>query len=117
MPTLRQISIFVKLADTGNMSEAATSLGLTQPALSQQLNALETRLGLKLFERVPKGMRLTPPGHDLLALARGVLSMSRDFTDAATKAAEKPVGTIRFGVTPTIGPYLMPPVIKVLHGR
>jgi len=117
MATLKQIAIFAKLADTGNMSEAATALALTQPALSQQLRTLETSLGLKLFERVPKGMQLTPAGRDLLSAARNVQNAVRDFDDAADRAAERFVGSIRFGVTPTLGPYLMPSVIKTLHRR
>ena len=117
MATLKQIAIFAKLADTGNMSEAANALALTQPALSQQLRTLETSLGLKLFERVPKGMQLTPAGRDLLSAARNVQNAVRDFDDAADRAAERFVGSIRFGVTPTLGPYLMPSVIKTLHRR
>ena len=117
MPTLRQFEIFVKLAETGNMGEAAGGLGLTQPALSQQLRALEDRLGLRLFERVPKGMQLTPAGRDLVAGARGVIAAARDFLDAADHVAAKPAGSIRFGVSPTIGPYLLPAVIKILHER
>ena len=115
MATLKQIAIFAKLADTGNMSEAANALALTQPALSQQLRTLETSLGLKLFERVPKGMQLTPAGRDLLSAARNVQNAVRDFDDAADRAAERFVGSIRFGVTPTLGPYLMPSVIKTLR--
>ena len=70
MPKIRQFEIFAKLAETGNMSDAAMALGLTQPALSQQLRSLEDALGLRLFERVPKGMQLTPGGRELLAPAR-----------------------------------------------
>ncbi|MFW2350016.1 hydrogen peroxide-inducible genes activator [Qipengyuania sp.] len=117
MPTLRQIEIFVKLAEIGNMGEAATTLGLTQPALSQQLRSLEERLELRLFERVPRGMQLTPSGRELLVQARAVLSSARNFRDAADQLAARPAGAIRFGVTPTLGPYLMPRVIKILHKR
>ena len=117
MTTLRQIEIFVRLAELGNMGEAATALGLTQPALSQQLRSLEARLDLRLFERVPKGMQLTPSGRELLAQARGVVAAARDFRDAADHVAARPAGAIRFGVTPTLGPYLMPRVIKTLHRR
>ena len=99
------------------MGEAAATLGLTQPALSQQLRALERRLGLKLFERVPKGMQPTPSGRELLASARAVLNAARDFGDAVDKIGRRPAGAIRFGVTPTLGPYLLPRVIKVLHER
>ena len=87
MPTLRQFEIFVRLAETGNMGEAARGLGLTQPALSQQLRALENRLSLRLFERVPKGMHLTPAGRDLVAGARSVFAAARDFRDAADHIA------------------------------
>ncbi|MXP09366.1 hydrogen peroxide-inducible genes activator [Pseudoblastomonas halimionae] len=117
MTTLRQMAIFVKLADTGNMGEAAVALGLTQPALSQQLRALETRLDLKLFDRVPKGLELTPAGRQLVDDARAVVSASRDFRDAADHVLKRHAGSIRFGVSPTLGPYLMPRVIRVLHER
>ena len=117
MPTLRQIEIFVRLAEMENMGEAAMALGLTQPALSQQLRALESRLGLRLFERVPRGMQLTPSGRNILEPARDVLRANRDFRDTADHVAARLAGSIRFGVTPTIGPYLMPGVIKVLHRR
>lgn len=117
MPTLKQFEIFAKLAETGNMGEAGAALGLSQPALSQQMRALEARLGIKLFERVPKGMELTPGGRELLVPARRVLGAARDFREAADRVAARPVGSIRFGVTPTIGPYLMPSVIRELHRR
>lgn len=117
MPTLKQFSIFAKLAEIGNMSEAAIALGHSQPALSQQLRALETELALKLFERVPKGMQLSPAGRALIGHAREVLNAVREFSDASNRAAQRFVGSIRFGVTPTLGPYLMPSVIKTLHAR
>lgn len=99
------------------MGEAAQSLGLTQPAVSQQLRKLEDGIGVKLFERVPKGMQPTPQARELLTEARATLNAMRDFRDAADHAANRPVGSIRFGVTPTLGPYLMPRVIKTLHQR
>lgn len=117
MPKLRQFEIFAKLAETGNMREAAIALGLTQPALSQQIRSLENALGFQLFERVPKGMELTPKARELLGSARSVLNAVRDFSDGADLLAARAAGSIRFGVTPTIGPYLMPAVIKELHRR
>jgi LysR family hydrogen peroxide-inducible transcriptional activator len=115
MPTLKQLRIFVKVAEEAHMGEAAMALGLTQPALSQQLRLLEDQLCLKLFERVPKGMQISPSGRELLPGARAVLNALHEFGDAADQAAQRPVGTVRFGVTPTIGPYLMPGVISRLH--
>ncbi|NVD43516.1 hydrogen peroxide-inducible genes activator [Qipengyuania atrilutea] len=117
MTTLKQLAIFARLAETENMGEAAGTLGISQPALSQQLAALETGLGVKLFERVPKGTLLTPGGRQLLPFAQTVLNTAREFRDAADHAAQRFVGSIRFGVSPTLGPYLMPAVIKNLHER
>lgn len=117
MPTLKQFSIFAKLAETQNMREAAMALGLSQPALSQQLRALETELSIDLFERVPKGLQLSPGGRRLLPAAHAVLNAAREFGDAADRAAQRFAGSIRFGITPTLGPYLMPGVIKTLHER
>lgn len=117
MPTLKQFSIFAKIAETQNMSEAAMAMGLSQPALSQQLKALESELSLALFERVPRGLQLSPGGRELLPAAKAVLSAAREFGDAADHAAQRFAGSIRFGVTPTLGPYLMPAVIRTLHAR
>lgn len=115
MLSVKQIRVFVGIAEHGNMREAADALAVTQPALSQQLRQLENRLGVSLFERVPTGMELTPPARELLPRAKVVLNALRDFEDAASAAVDNPVGTIRFGTTPTIGPYLMPGVISRLH--
>ena len=117
MTTLKQLAVFSKLAETQNMGEAANALGISQPALSQQLAGLETALGVKLFERVPKGMTLTPGGRELLGSARNVLTAAREFGDLADRVAQRHVGSIRFGVSPTLGPYLMPAVIKTVHER
>ena len=115
MLSIRQLRVFSAIADHGTMREAADALALTQPALSQQLRQLEQSLGVRLFERVPSGMELTPTARELLPRARAVLNELRDFEDAASAAADNPVGTVRFGTSPTIGPYLMPGVISRLH--
>ncbi len=117
MLSTRQLRVFSGIAEHGNMREAAVALAVTQPALSQQLRQLEDTLGLSLFERVSTGMELTPTARELLPRARAVLSALRDFEDAASAAADNPVGTIRFGTTPTIGPYLMPGVVSRLHAE
>lgn len=111
----KQLRVFAAIAEHGSMREAADALAVTQPALSQQLRQLEDRLGVGLFERVPTGMELSPAARELLPRARAVLNALRDFEDAASAAVNNPVGTIRFGTTPTIGPYLMPGVISRLH--
>ncbi len=115
MLSIKQLRVFAAIAESGNMRDAADALSVTQPALSQQIRLLEDRLGVRLFERVPTGMEPTPPARELMPRARAVLNALRDFEDAASALVDKPVGTIRFGTTPTIGPYLMPGVISRLH--
>jgi DNA-binding transcriptional LysR family regulator len=67
---LRHLRYFLAVADAGQMTAAAAALGLQQPPLSQQIRALEGELGLRLFERHPKGMALTDAGRSFEADAR-----------------------------------------------
>ena len=115
MITFQQLRMVDALARTGSMRRAADMLALSQPALSQQLQTLEARLGIRLFDRIPKGMQPTPGGEALLEEVRAILAAVRRFEDRAARIVERPVGAIRFGTTPTIGPYLLPGVVRRLH--
>ena len=59
---LKQLQYFVTCAQTGSVSEAAKILYSTQPSVSKVVKALEDSLGMQLFERLPRGIRLTPQG-------------------------------------------------------
>jgi DNA-binding transcriptional LysR family regulator len=71
---LRHLRYFVAVARTGHLTRAAEALGMQQPPLTQQIHRLEAELGLALFERHPKGMRLTEAGQGLLADAEPLLA-------------------------------------------
>ena len=114
MPTLRQLRYLVALADTKHFGKAADSVHVTQPTLSQQLKELEARLGVKLAER-GKPVQLTPIGREIAGRARKVLIEVDDLRVTALRSQERFTGTIRLGVTPTIGPYLMPGAIVRLR--
>lgn len=62
MPSLKQIRYFLTVADLGGFTQAAAALFVAQPALSRQIAQLEEELGFQLFEREPRGVRLTPAG-------------------------------------------------------
>src|SRR5574343_768963 len=62
MPSLKQIRYFLTVADLGGFTPAATALFIAQPALSRQIAQLEQELGFLLFDREPRGVRLTPAG-------------------------------------------------------
>ena len=115
MPTLRQLEYLVTLADTGSFVQAARLAHVSQPALSQQVRALEGRLGVKLLERSTSGAMLTPMGRSIVSKARGVLADMRDIQTLAASAASGLTGTLRLGTTPTLGPYLLSPMIAELH--
>lgn len=115
MPTLRQLQYLVALADLRHFGRAAQVCNVAQPSLSQQLRALEQRLGTALVERNQSSVELTPIGREVAHRARQVLIAVEDMRDLARRAEEGIAGTIRFGVTPTLGPYLMSDVISALH--
>ena len=115
MPTLRQLEYLVAVADFQHFGRAADACGVSQPTLSQQIHALEERLGVPLIERRVSGAELTPIGREITARARRLAIEVQDIRDLARRAADGLVGTIRFGVTPTLGPYLMPPIVAALH--
>jgi LysR family hydrogen peroxide-inducible transcriptional activator len=115
MPTLRQLEYLVAIADLRHFGRAAAACHVSQPTLSQQLRTLEERLGVALVERRLAGAELTPIGREIAERARGLLVEAKDLRDLARRAADGAAGTIRLGVTPTLGPYLLPPIVAALH--
>ena len=115
MSTLRQFTYLVAVADYRNFRRAADAVHVSQPTLSQQLRALEQRLGVTLVERNKSPVQLTPVGREVVARARKVLLEVKDIEGMARRAKTGMGGTIRFGVTPTLGPYLMPGIVASLH--
>ena len=108
MPTLRQLEYLIAIADVRNFGRAARACNVSQPTLSHQLRALEDRLGVKLIERNTAGADLTPIGREITMRARRLVVEAQDIRDLARRAGDRLAGTLRFGVTPTLGPYLMP---------
>lgn len=106
--TLKQLTALRTLAEVGTFRGAADRLGIAQPSLSAQIAGLEEALGQILVERGRNGALLTPVGRVVDAHAREVLDTVRQLNDSV---AAGPGGTIRLGVTPTLGPYLLPQVV------
>jgi DNA-binding transcriptional LysR family regulator len=106
--TVEQLRAFSVVAEHQHVTRAAESLGLTQPAVSHQLKALERVLGLTLFERVGRGVRLTADGRALLPSAAGALSSLRSLQDAAAARAGLMAGDLAVAASNTIGIYRVP---------
>jgi LysR family hydrogen peroxide-inducible transcriptional activator len=116
-PTLRQLEYFLALHEKLNFREAAEACHVTQPALSAQLQQLERRLGVQLFERDKRSVRPTEAGDVLKSRARDVLSRVDAMLDSAHAQSAPLTGDLRLGVIPTVAPYLMPRVYAGLGRR
>lgn len=103
---LRRIRHFVALADTLNFHRAAVQLHMTQPPLTVSIQKLEAELGVALFERGAKGVRLTPSGEAALADARQILHHAASFSAMAVQAQTGMAGVLRIGFvsSATYGP-------------
>lgn len=117
LPTIRQLEYLVAVARTGNIGRAAKELDVTQPAVSRQLQELEDALGLLLFERTSRGMRLTSSGEHLCERAQVILRQTREMVAEATMLEGEPKGTLRIGAIPTAAAYLLDGLVKRLRDR
>lgn len=112
--TLKQMRYALAVARTGHFGQAAEECAVSQPALSQQILALETLCGTALFDRLKSGVRPTPFGRDFIELARPVVAASEALDNFAMRSAGRPNRPIRFGLIPTVAPYLLPEIFPAL---
>jgi DNA-binding transcriptional LysR family regulator len=91
-----QLQSFVVVAEEQHLTRAARRLHISQPPLSRQIRELEGELGVQLFERTPKGMKLLPPGHALLTRAREILRLVQEARGAVVSPLRDPTA----GITP-----------------
>jgi LysR family hydrogen peroxide-inducible transcriptional activator len=113
--SLRQLRYATALADTGHFGRAAERCFITQPALSQQIRLLEELCGTTLFDRLGKEVRLTPFGREFIERSRTVLERTDDLLAFVSGRAGLPARPLRFGLIPTVAPYLLPEVFPALR--
>lgn len=106
--TLEQLRIFVAVAERQHMTAAATALGLTQSAASAAIASLETQFGVKLFDRVGRGIALTEDGTLFLKEAMGVLARAAEAEEALRDLGKEVTGRLRIAASQTAGTYWLP---------
>lgn len=113
--SLRDLEYLVAVAECRHFGRAAARCGVSQPALSAQIRKLEALLGVAVFERAPGRVLVTERGEAVLERARVVLAEARALLAAARDSAAPLAGPFRLGAIPTLGPYLLPHVLKPMR--
>jgi len=112
---LKDLKYLVALADTGHFGKAAERTFVSQPTLSAQLKKLEEYLGVKLVERQPKNVQLTEVGRQVVVRARRMLAESDEIIALARNNTDPFSGKLKVALIPTIGPYLLPRVMRKIR--
>ncbi|BDP43863.1 hypothetical protein DAETH_38320 (plasmid) [Deinococcus aetherius] len=116
---LRQLRLFLAVAEEGNFTRAAGRVNLSQPALTHRIHQLEDELGVRLFERTSRGARLTPSGESLLLDARRLLAEAEQSVRRARRAGGLADGVLRVGFDfvefGSVG--LMPALLGAFRGQ
>ena len=105
---LRDLDYICAVADHKHFGRAAENCHVSQPTLSGQIKKLETQLGVSLFERSHKGIRVTDIGEEIILIAREARDAAKRIKSVAASAQDPLTGNLSIGLIPTIAPYLIP---------
>ncbi len=108
--TLRSLEIFVAVAESGKMSDAANTLHIAQPTISQAISELEKEYGILLFDRLSRKLYITEAGLQLLSYARNILTLSSEMEKQMINLSA--VKTILLGATITVGKCVLVDIVK-----
>src|SRR4051794_9816842 len=114
---LRQLRYFCAVAETASFSRAANKTHVSQPSLSQQIQKLEQELGVRLFDRLGRSVRLTEPGRAFLPRARNILHEIEEASSNIHETATIIGGSVSLGVIPTVAPYFLPRRLAVFSKK
>jgi LysR family hydrogen peroxide-inducible transcriptional activator len=114
---LRDLHYLVALAEHRHFGRAAEASFVSQPTLSTQIKKLEDELGVALVERTPRKVLLTETGREIARRARGVISEIDEIKAIAQRTRDPESGSLRLGVFPTLGPYLLPHLVPLVRSR
>ncbi len=113
--TLTELRYIVALAQTQHFGQAAERCHISQPTLSVGVKKLEEDLGVLIFERSKSAVRVTPVGEAIVAQAQRVLEQAQTIRELAQAGKNQLTAPLRVGAIYTVGPYLFPQMIPLLH--
>lgn len=111
LASVRELRAFVSICHHGNMTAAAQALALTGPAVSVLLRELEQKLGVRLFDRSTRSLRLSAPGREALVYAESILKQLGDLHTGMEDVAAGRSGALRIAATSSLAQTLVPPLI------
>ncbi|MGR4069325.1 LysR substrate-binding domain-containing protein [Billgrantia sp. C5P2] len=115
MDRLQTLQVFVAVADAGNFAAGGRAIGMSAPSVTRGINALEARLGVRLFTRTTRRVRLTEIGERYLEDARRILQELQAADDAVSGAAASPTGLLRINCPNEFGRiHVMPILLEYL---
>jgi len=114
---LHQLRYFCAIAETGSFSRAAEQCHVAQPSLSQQILKLEDELGVRLFDRLGRSVRLTEVGKTFLPRARAVLRELEAARGDVVERKDSIAGPVTVGAIPTVAPYLLPSILTAFSKK
>ncbi|MCB0062737.1 MAG: LysR family transcriptional regulator [Caldilineaceae bacterium] len=117
MLDLHKLEIFQRVVREGSFSRAAETLFMTQPAVSQHIQDLETQLGTQLFLRERRGVSLTPEGETLHSYTLKILQLMAEAENAITDVRKLATGQLTLGATPGVSIYLLPDDIQAFRAQ
>jgi len=113
--TLSELRYLVALADLRHFGHAAERCHITQSTLSTQLRKLEDFLGITLFERTSRAVTVTPIGESIVIRARRIIEEVDQIADLARQEEGLLSNSLKIGIIPTLGPYILPLFLDALH--
>jgi DNA-binding transcriptional LysR family regulator len=113
----RRLRYFVVAAEEQNFTRAAKRLRIAQPSFSAQIKQLEGDLGVKLFDRTGRGVRLTEAGRLLLVEARRIFAQLEQTVDLVRRVGEGRIGRLALGFLPSVAHSVLPGVLLKFRER
>jgi LysR family transcriptional regulator, hydrogen peroxide-inducible genes activator len=110
--TLTELKYIVAVAREKHFGKAAEACHVSQPTLSLAIKKLEEELEVKLFERTAGEVTVTPLGQEIIRQAQSVLEQAAEIKEIAKRGKDPLAGMMRLGVIYTIGPYLLPDLVR-----